>query len=999
MKVKARPSIEKDKKPVRTKSPYEARFLAEYGKLNRRQKEAVDTIEGPVLVVAGPGTGKTQVLTLRIANILRSTDTPLSGILALTFTNSGVRAMRGRLSTFIGAAASHLTISTFHKFCLSLIEEFYEELGLDLPPRLLDEHGKVMLFDELLENADWQHMRTRSGGAHNFDDLKSLISLLKQECISPADFLSEVTAEQKRIQEDKESLSSRGPSKGEMKATAKEKMGRLDRTKEATGFFALYEQTKKERGLCDYDDVLEYATLLVRRSKEARDTIRERYLYILIDEHQDSAGVQNEFLEAVWGGVERPNVFAVGDDRQLIFGFGGASLSHFERFGKVFPGTRVIALTENYRSSQPILDTAHELLKSAIVAEPLKSTSAQTEPPRLIEAEYPRDEILRAALEIRRRIQSGTAPEECALIVPKRAQAESAVATLRDFGLPVAVGERLSLFSLPEARSLFRLLHLLAAPLERELLAKVLLDPIFGIPFISAQAFIKRAGRALSLESLSRAGEEFTRLRLLLDGCIKKAGESDICALLQHIGAELFWKDGREHDAFLRRIEVIRTLLHVALQLRESDSELDISGFLGFLERLQEYGESLPLAVFSGGKGVRVMTLHASKGLEFDFVWIAHLDENSLMRGKQLRLTLPESLKERVYTKDELAARRELYVGMTRARRSLTLSYARSGYAGTEQQLATALSDAGETLLRSSAEDTEQELLAKDPLVYVQRETPETVPLDEAIASLVKERFAERPLAVTHLNNFWSCPWKWYFRNFLEIPEPESESLKFGSLVHSAIERILREGKPTKRDLPALVEAELDAVGVFAENERRRLRKDSLPVLSQFLDSYHAEFKGALAETKVKPYRDPDFPEIEIGGKIDVIKMQEDGTMLVTDFKTGQVKTRSEIEKRENERMSDHLRQLSMYAYLLAHQKEPMRVGAAELLFLEAKVDDKHARYRTEIRGEHIELLRSEIQEFVRLLLSGEWMRLPCNFKPFGRQKECDYCKLRKTLY
>ena len=989
----------KGRAPVKPKSPYDARFLAEYGKLNRRQKEAVDTTDGPVLVIAGPGTGKTQVLTLRIANILRSTDTPPSGILALTFTNSGVRAMRERLSATIGSAASHVTIATFHKFSISLIEEFYEELDLDAPPRLLDERGKALLFDELLENADWQHMRTRAGGAHNFEDLKGLISLLKQERIAPADFLAEVTAEQKRIQEDPESMSTRGPTKGQMKTTEKEKIERLERTKEAGNFFTLYEQTKKERGLCDFDDVLEYATLLVRRSEDARDTVRERYLYVLVDEHQDSTGVQNEFLEAVWGEVERPNVFAVGDDRQLIYGFGGASLSHFERFGEIFPGTRTIALTLNYRSTQPILDTAHGLLESSLVRDRLKSQSTLSLPlPRLVEAEYPRDEILRAGLEIRRRIEDGIAAEECALIVPKRAQAESAVMTLRDLGLKVAAGERLSLFSLREMRSLIRLLRLLESPLERDRLAKVILDPIFGIPFVSAQSFLKKAGRALSLDMLGTGTDEFRALRKLLDGCIAKAGEGDIGALIQHIGSELFWNDRRGHDGLLLRIEIIRTLLHIVAGLRENDPELDVSGLLRFLERLETYGESLPLAVFSGEKGVRVITLHASKGLEFDFVWIAHLDEHSLMRGKQLRMALPLMLRDRISKKDALTARRELYVGLTRARRSLTLSYARTALSGGEQQLAKVLSEAGAKLLRSTAEETELELRSEDPLIFVRKSAPQRAPVAEAIDNLVRERFSERPLAVTHLSNFWSCPWKWYFRNFLEIPEPETESLKFGSLVHSVIEEFLREGKPAKRELPALIEAELDIIGVVAENERRRLRKDALPVLTQFLDSYYAEFKGALAEMKVKPYRDPEFPEIEIGGKIDAIKTQEDGTVLVTDFKTGQVKTKSDIEKRENGHMSDQLRQLSMYAYLLLHQKDPMRVSAAELLFLEAKLNDKYARYRTEIRDEHIAALRQEIKEFVALLTSGEWMKLPCNFKPFGRQKECEYCKLRNSL-
>lgn len=345
-----------------------------YKDLNPKQKDAVDSTEGPVMVIAGPGTGKTRILAMRIGKILLSDNgTKEDDILCLTFTNSGVRAMRERLIEIIGPTASRVAISTFHSFAMKLLEEFYEDLGMETAPKLLDDSDKVLLYDELLENHEWTRLRKRNGGEHNFADLKSLISLLKRERISPEDFQVQVLKEIDVIKNNPENISSRGESKGRLKADILAKLESFERTREAGKFYELYEKTKEERNLADYDDILEKITALAKKSENVRDTLRERYLYVLVDEHQDSSGVQNEFLESVWAGVEKPNLFVVGDDRQLIYGFGGASLSHFQKFTETFSDTKIIALTENYRSTQTILDVADKILTSSIVKEKLKA--------------------------------------------------------------------------------------------------------------------------------------------------------------------------------------------------------------------------------------------------------------------------------------------------------------------------------------------------------------------------------------------------------------------------------------------------------------------------------------------------------------------------------------------------------------------------------------------------------------------------------------------------
>ena len=232
-------------------------FEEEYKKLNKAQKEAVDSIEGPVMVVAGPGTGKTQVLALRIGNILKETDTQADGVLCLTFTNSGVFAMRQRLFKYIGSASSKVNIFTFHSFGMKIIEEFYEMLDLETVPKIIEDAEIISLCDEILNNYDWEYLRPRSDSARYFRDLKSVISLLKRERITAEYFLTEINNNISDLKESEDSISTRGESKGQLKKEVLKKIESLERTKEVVKFFEIYEKLKKEINVFDYDDVLE----------------------------------------------------------------------------------------------------------------------------------------------------------------------------------------------------------------------------------------------------------------------------------------------------------------------------------------------------------------------------------------------------------------------------------------------------------------------------------------------------------------------------------------------------------------------------------------------------------------------------------------------------------------------------------------------------------------------------------------------------------------------
>ncbi|HEY0979859.1 MAG TPA: ATP-dependent DNA helicase [Candidatus Paceibacterota bacterium] len=969
-------------------------FGEAYKTLNTKQKQAVDAIEGPVMVIAGPGTGKTQVLSLRIANILTKTDTPPDGILCLTFTNAGVKAMRERLMRYIGPAALRVKVNTFHSFALSLIEEFYHALDYDMVPMLLEDTSTVALFDELLHMREWHHVRPRSNPSMYFRDLKSLISTLKRDRITPAAFIESIEREMETLRNDPASISSRGETKGQIKKDVEKKLESFERSLEAGAFYALYEEVKNERGLIDYNDVLEHLVKLVEVSDDVRDTIRERYLYVLVDEHQDSSGIQNEFLRLVWADTEQPNLFVVGDDRQLIYGFGGASLSHFEAFTRGFGEVALITLTENYRSTQTVLDMAEALLQSDMAEGKLTGNTLEAHSLKLVEASYPRDEIILAGLFMQEKIAAGTDSNDCAILVPKNRQVKSAMQTLRDMGLPVAASTTLQLFELPEAQSLLNVLRVVANPFDSVSLVHSLLDPLSSIPPLIAHRFLS-AHKKPTLETLLQSEDEpVHKWAMSISVWLSVAQTTDAYGLIQHIAEDCFLVAEAGDDVVRRRVEIVRTFLHLALSQSERGTKVTVSDFLSFIARLEEYNEDIPLAVFGAGHGIKVLTLHGSKGLEFDAVWIAHMDERSLMGSKRQAFALPEDLLKEEALHDESVKKRELYVAITRAKRFCTISSARHSYSGADQVLASVVSALPSELFeKSTAEESEALILSTAPRLYIDAVPPEKTETHDVLQELVREEYAKRRVSVTMLNNFFECTWKWYFRNLLQLPEPENESLHVGTVVHGAIEAVLKNGvvglEETIETL-ALREARYDEV------HASRLVAQATPIVNSWIKTTLPDIVAPYSTERALSYVDPDFAHLTLFGKIDLVEEIITDEVRVTDWKTGSTKTKADIEKVDEEgRMSAYLRQLAMYSYLLQGMtRDNTSVSESRLVFLEAKAGDKNAIVSRRIAGEEVAKLRQDIRDYDELAKTGAWMARPCRAKLYREGDVCEYCAM-----
>src|SRR6195952_1172360 len=355
-----------------TPNKYNEKFREALAKLNPEQMAAVEQMDGPVLVIAGPGTGKTQILAARIGKILTETDASAHEILCLTYTDAGAVAMRKRLFEFIGPDSYRVNIYTFHAFCNEIIQENLEYFGkLNLEP--LSDLESAMLFRELIDDFANDHLLKRFTGEVYYDvpRLRDLFSTMKKEdwnkeTIGNAidEYLTDIHLREgffyKRANAVK-GIKIGDPHKDKIDK-ARDGMAKL---LAAVSEYENFDKKMKERSRYDYDDMIIWVLKAFRENEEMLRRYQERYQYILVDEFQDTSGSQNELLKFLLNYWDTPNVFVVGDDDQSIFKFQGANMKNILDFANDYVSTlKTVVLKHNYRSNQHILDISKVLINN-----------------------------------------------------------------------------------------------------------------------------------------------------------------------------------------------------------------------------------------------------------------------------------------------------------------------------------------------------------------------------------------------------------------------------------------------------------------------------------------------------------------------------------------------------------------------------------------------------------------------------------------------------------
>src|SRR5258706_9302121 len=463
------------------KEKLEKKFAEEYEQLNEKQKLAVDTIEGPVMVIAGPGNGKTQILASRIGKILLETDVFPQNILCLTYTDSGAVAMRKRLLQFIGPDAYKVNIYTFHAFCNEVIQEnlfLFEKTVLDAVSDL----EKIQLFKELIDSFPKNHPLKRYRGDVYFEvnNLQSLFSTMKREGWTPSfidqkidEYLAGLSNREEFIYKRKYKEFNAGDLKKDKVDDEKERMERL---RSAVGEFDRFQQLMRKKNRYDFDDMINWVIKAFGENKNLLANYQERFQYILVDEYQDTSGTQNKLVELLISYWDKPNVFVVGDDDQSIYRFQGANVENMLNFaGNYKNDLLTVVLTNNYRSTQPILDVSKTLInrnderlvkKIPGLSKELLSTNKQinelTNKPIIREYETQQQEMTGITKNVQQLLLQGASPGRIGIIYKENKYGEELAQYFKLLNIPVYSKRHLNILEIPLAQKIILLLKYLA---------------------------------------------------------------------------------------------------------------------------------------------------------------------------------------------------------------------------------------------------------------------------------------------------------------------------------------------------------------------------------------------------------------------------------------------------------------------------------------------------------------------------------------------------------
>jgi len=987
-------------------------FNTLYKKLNSAQREAVDTVEGPVMVIAGPGTGKTQILTLRIANILKKTDASPGSILALTFTESGVSAMRARLVSIMGAEGYRVHIHTFHGFANEIIRRYPEEFPRIIGGTALTETEQIRLMEKILEKEEsLELLRPWGDPLYYVKPALSAIQSMKRENVTAERFLVLLNKQEQEYVDTPDKIHEKGRYKGEMKGEFRDLAKQIAKNKELFVLYDAYEKVLGKERRYDYEDMLLELIRALEAKVDFLRSLQEEYQYLLADEHQDANGAQNRILELLSDFHESPNLFIVGDEKQAIFRFQGASLENFLYFKQKYPTAKVVALTDNYRSGQTILDSAHSLMKSASVEGSdlrIPLVAQKKEEAKLILREYP-DEPSEAngiAASVSEAIASGVTPNEIAILFRHNDDAGPLGEALGKYGVRYQIESERNVLANREIRKFLLLARSAVEPTDANIGELIFLD-FWKLPTLESFrliAFARKQHLPL-LETCSSA-------RLLTEGGIQEtvpwldfsrnmlrfAVTSKNTDSL-HALEELFRESGflrhilsRSNSAEL--LAKFHQLLAEAREALKADPGQTLAGFLEHLEMLARYNLPIRYSAPKDKGAVRLMTAHRAKGLEFERIYITGADERSWGGGRSRThfSALPIVGVGKGGVEDE---RRLFYVALTRAKEEAVISYATRNGDGRDNAPSQFLAEIDPSLL--TREDVVMPEISEASFAAALPQGPSI-----ADKEYLRERFFEQGLSVSALNNFFTCPWRYFFVNLVRVPQVETKHQLYGTAMHKALSEMLDAlNKGNEISLPQLIasfERALEREPLSGADQKAALEKGR-KALTGYWNEWRTSWKApVLAEYSVRGVEmsvalgdeERTFP---LKGTLDKVEVIDGEKVNVTDYKTGKWKTRNQLEGKTKDSDGNYYRQLVFYKLLLSKAPDKRyRMVAGEIDFLEPDEKGKFHRESFAPTDEEVQELEAQILQTAGEIAALSFWEKRCD------DKECEYCLLSEEL-
>lgn len=1033
---------------------YNDKFQSALAGLNPEQLAAVNKMDGPVLVVAGPGTGKTQILAARIGKILTDTDALPSEILCLTYTDAGAVAMRKRLFEFIGPDAYRINIYTFHAFCNEIIQENLEYFG-KLNLESLSDLESAMLFRELVDEFDNDHLLKRFTGDVYYDTkrLKDLFSTMKREnwdatMIEAAvqEYLDDIPNREQFVY--KRANSKTGIKVGDPKQkdidAAHELMKKLVA---AVREYQNYDVKMKAKGRYDYDDMIIWVLRAFRDNEEILRKYQERYQYILVDEFQDTSGSQNELLRFLLNYWDVPNVFVVGDDDQSIFKFQGANMSNILDFASDYVSTlKTVVLKHNYRSNQHILDISKALIdnnqerltKQLKLDKDLQASHARfTEmavEPVIREYENPDQELVDVSAQIKQLIDKSTEPGEIAVIYRNHSQVEEMIQYLEVKKIAVNTRRKIDILTQPFGEKIINIMRYLMQELDSPYSGDELLFEILHYDFFNiAPIEIAKASIAVSQENFAAnsrdkvktsirryiselrppaqpdlfAPDKYMEMKYLMnniDDLLKSAVNSTLQAFFQDVIAKMgILKYIMQQPDKGGYMQMLTSFFDFLKDESRKNPDIKLSDLIATIELMKKNGIRLDLnKVIFSDNGVNFLTAHGSKGLEFEHVFFIGCDKRTWdSKGRNSGFSLPDTLTRAV--SDDIAqkeeARRLFYVAVTRAKQCLMISYAGKDKKGKDQEASQFIGE----ILASTDTQLQYPKVPADTMVdfiatqFSEVEKPKVELLDK---NYINQLLQSYTLSVTHLNNYLDCPLRFYFQCLIRVPSGKSPSATFGQAVHWALNKTYRLLKENQDEFLS-TEQFMNEFKWYMARNRDSFTKDEyklrLAYGEKILPPYYEQNVGGWNKIAVteKSIKNIEINGVPIKGNLD--KMEFDGkNVTVVDYKTGKVRNAKDKLLRptfDTPMGGDYWRQGVFYKILVDHDRtNDWEVIDTIFDFVEPVSEGEYYREKYVISPADIELVTEQITDTYAKIMAHE-------FSTGCGKKECDWCHFVKTNF
>ncbi|HEX7542573.1 MAG TPA: ATP-dependent DNA helicase [Patescibacteria group bacterium] len=896
--------------------------------LNKEQQQAVKYNKGPLLIIAGAGTGKTSVIVEKIKYLVKKKFAKPEQILALTFTEKAAAEMEERVDRAMPYGYFQMLISTFHAFADQILKENGYQIGLSPSFHLMTEAETIIFLKQKLFLFNLKYFRPLGNPNKFLEALLQHFSRLRDEDVSPDEYLKWASTFAKATE-------------------GKEEKIETEKYLELAVAYQAYQKLKVKEGLMDFADLVYYLLQLFRKRPNVLNRYRQQYSFVLIDEFQDTNISQYQLIKLLCPVKNNPHLTVVGDDSQAIYKFRGASVSNIIAFMKDYKKTKQITLKNNYRSNQTILDRAYKLIKNNDpdtlefklgISKQLISLkqSLINNPINFYLAENVEEESEHISKEIIK-LSKTYKYSDFAILTRANNHSEPFVKSLVRMGIPFQFLGPGTLYKQPEVKDLIAYLKVLYNLEDSPSLFRLLYMDIYNIDKKDVSlllSFSKKINQSLfqAMEIYLISRNEFDIYKPYLP-LLKSETKQKLLKIYQMIikhltllktntaGQILYYF--LEDSGLLLKLTNYKTenqekiAINISnffskLKIFESEHE-DASVFavIDFINMSIEMGES-PLVSktdISSYNAVNILTVHSAKGLEFPVVFLVNLTEERFpTRHKKETIGIPQELiKEILPTGDYHIEeeRRLFYVGLTRAKDHVFLSSSKFYNEGKRLRKISrfVIETLGEEIVNKQTSIKKEE---KSQLSIFDFKTSKQIRLD-VLSEHSESKDLNKNFSYSQLNSFKTCPLQYKYQCILKIPTVPSAAESFGISVHQALQKFysefIKNKKICKKDLLNIYKQTWIPIGYSTIDHQNRMKKEGEKILSNYYKKFHSSKLKVIALEKL--FKIKIAEDIYLTGKIDRIDKINNQEVEIIDYKTG---------KKPNERELTKSLQITIYA-------------------------------------------------------------------------------------